>query len=234
MRITEAIVLAGGEGTRLKNAVPALPKCLAPVIGRPFIDYLISYLLSEGVAKFIFALGHQSDQVQEYLDNNWPGLDKVYAVEPFPLGTGGAINHAASFAKQQHVLIINGDTLFTAKLDAAALFHETTGAACTLLLKPLTNFNRFGTVQIDNEKRVTGFVEKQPCAAGLINAGVSLLDLQQWKAQNWPQEFSFESDYLQQEFNSVKMMGHVQDAYFIDIGIPEDYERAQTEFVSFL
>ena len=227
-------MLAGGEGTRLKNAGPTLPKCLAPVIGRPFIDYLISYLLSEGVAKFILALGNQSDQVQEYLDNNWPGLDKVYAVEPFPLGTGGAIKHAASFAKQQHVLIINGDTLFKANLDAAALFRETTGAACTLLLKPLTNFNRFGTVQIDNEKRVTGFVEKQPCASGLINAGVYLLDLKQWKAQNWPQVFSFESDYLQQKFNSVKMMGHVQDAYFIDIGIPEDYERAQTEFVSFL
>jgi D-glycero-alpha-D-manno-heptose 1-phosphate guanylyltransferase len=233
MNIKAAIVLAGGQGTRLQNTLPGIPKCLAPVNGRPFIDYLLDHLTSQGLEQFIFALGYESDHVQAHLNEYWPALDKVYAVETSPLGTGGAIKQAAVFIKQRHVAVVNADTLFKFDLQAARQLHESSAAECTILLKRLANFDRFGTVQVNDEMRVTGFIEKQPCVEGLINAGVYLLDLTKWQQHDWPTAFSFEKDYLQEKCSAANIMGQVQDAYFIDIGVPEDYQKAQAEFLSF-
>src|SRR5262245_17642283 len=130
MKIKEAIILAGGQGTRLQNTIPGLPKCLAPIHERPFIDYLLRHLQSQGIERFIFSLGYKTGLIQEHLDNNWPKLDKIYAVEPSPLGTGGAMRFAASFATQAHILVVNGDTLFPFDMEQAANFHATTNAAC--------------------------------------------------------------------------------------------------------
>ena len=232
MQITEAILLAGGEGTRLQSAVPHLPKCLAPINRRAFIDYVILHLQAQGIEKFIFAISTKTVQVQAYLNQHWPKLDKEFAIEKKPLGTGGAIKNAASFSAQSNVLIVNGDTLFKFDLPPASSFHEHVTAECTVLLKPLANFNRFGTVEVNEQMHVTGFAEKQPSKKGLINAGAYLLDLQQWQPGNWPNAFSFEEEYLQQQYKMGKIFGQVQDRYFIDIGIREDFEKAQIESIN--
>src|SRR6185295_3379258 len=112
MTVKETIILAGGLGTRLRDAVPDLPKCMAPVAGRPFLFYVINYLRSQGIEKFIFSLGYKHEIIEEWLDDQFATLDYQCVIEKEPLGTGGAILLACKSAKEKNVLIANGDTIF--------------------------------------------------------------------------------------------------------------------------
>lgn len=228
MGIATAIILAGGLGTRLQSAVPDVPKCMAPVNGRPFIDYIIDYLRQQNITQIVFAVGYKAEGIRSHLQNS--GLPNLqFFFEEKLLGTGGAIKKAAMLVQDEDVLVVNGDTLFAVNLQEMYELHKQTAAECTLALKPMSNFDRFGTVLVDENQRVIGFQEKQAAAAGFINGGVYLLNLKKWRRYSWPEAFSFENDYLQAKYHSAKMMGIVQDEYFIDIGIPEDYQRAQME-----
>jgi D-glycero-alpha-D-manno-heptose 1-phosphate guanylyltransferase len=229
MQISTAILLAGGEGTRLQVAVPGLAKCLAPVNGRAFIDYVIDHLQLQGITKFVFALGTNAIQVQQHLDSTWPALEKIYSVETTPLGTGGAIKKAADSIDDRNALVLNTDTLFKFDHSEASAFHQSFGAVCTLLLKPMDNTGRFGKVEINKQGSVIAFREKEANTAGLINAGVYLLNVSSFLQNNWPAVFSFEKDFLQEKVRQSELAGLVQDHYFIDIGIPGDYQKAQTE-----
>lgn len=226
----EAIILAGGLGTRLRSAVPDLPKCMAPVAGKPFLYHVIAYLQQTGVTSFIFSLGYMHEVIEDFVNTNYPGLNVQYSIEDEPLGTGGAIKHACGKATEENVLVLNGDTMY--KIDAAKLlsFHETNKAACTLALKPMNDFDRYGVVEINEDHYIQSFKEKQFYQHGLINGGVYALNVSQFLSMYLPQKFSFEKDYLEKYFSSQKMMGLVQDAYFIDIGIPEDFAKADREF----
>lgn len=229
MQITEAIILAGGEGTRLQQAVPGLPKCLAPINGRAFIDYLLLHLQAQGITRYVFALGVKAWQVQSYLEQNWPQIHKAYAIETTPLGTGGAIKNAVAHTITRQVLVLNGDTLFRFNLPVAATFHQASSSKCTLLVKPMQAVDRYGSVTINDAGRVTGFGEKSATGSGYINAGVYLLNMPAFTSHLWPAAFSFETDYLQQLYKITPMFAFVQDGYFIDIGLPEDYLKAQSE-----
>ncbi len=229
MRIKEAIILAGGLGTRLRDAVPDLPKCMAPVNNRPFIFYVIRYLQQQGVVRFIFSLGYRSEAFTQFLsDTLSPGSYEV-VIEKEPLGTGGAIQFAAKQVKEENVVIVNGDSIFKADLQVQAEFHFSHHAECTLALKPMKNFERYGVVELNSDNSVALFKEKQLYAEGLINGGVYLLNLPDFLKKGLPEKFSFETDYLQKFYTDAKMYGIKQDGYFIDIGIPEDYTRAQKE-----
>src|SRR5215813_2315885 len=131
--LKEAIILAGGLGTRLRSVVPELPKCMAPVAGQPFLKHVIRYLLSQGIEKFIFSLGYKHEIIEEFLYNEFPTLHSQCSVEQEPLGTGGAIYMACKRAKDNNVLVVNGDTLFKADLKKALSFHVRKSADCTLL-----------------------------------------------------------------------------------------------------
>ena len=227
--IREAIILAGGLGTRLRSAVPDLPKCMAPVNGRPFIAYVIDYFRQAGIEKFIFALGYKSEHFDNFLDSLLPAGSYQLSVEQEPLGTGGAIRLACSRATEQQVLVLNGDTLFRIRPADLAAFHRERHAHCTLCLKPMQDFDRYGVVELDSGQRVSSFREKQFYHSGLINGGVYALDAVQFLQEDLPEKFSFEKDYLEKMYTSRRLFGLVQDDYFIDIGIPEDYERAQKE-----
>jgi D-glycero-alpha-D-manno-heptose 1-phosphate guanylyltransferase len=227
--LKECIVLAGGLGTRLKSAVPDLPKCMAPVAGRPFLFHVINFLRSEGVTKFIFSLGHLHEVIEEYLAGHFPTLNYLCTVEETPLGTGGAIQLACTKATGNDVVVVNGDTLFKSDLHSAAIFHSQNMAESTLLLKPMSNFDRYGVVEINKENLVSHFREKQLYASGNINAGTYLLNVSKFLEEELPSKFSFEKDYLEKYFNQRRIYGLVQDKYFIDIGIPDDYNRAQKE-----
>jgi len=227
--IKEAIILAGGLGTRLRTAVPDLPKCMAPVSGKPFLFFVIDHLQKQGVNKFIFSLGYKSEIIIDYTKSQYPKINIQYSIEDTPLGTGGAIKLAASKATEKNVLVVNGDTLFAVNIEQLAVLHEATDADCTLCLKPMKNFERYGVVELNSNAAVASFKEKQFYKTGLINGGVYALNTKKFLQEALPEKCSFEKDYLEQYYTKRSIFGIVQDAYFIDIGIPEDYEKAQKE-----
>ena len=222
----QAIILAGGLGTRLRSAVPDLPKCMAPVAGKPFLYHVINYLQEQGVDSFIFSLGYMHEIIEEWLLKNYPLLNYQLSIEEEPLGTGGAIQLAMDKTTTKHVLVLNGDTMFRINTTKLLSFHEQNGSACTLALKPMHDFDRYGVVEINKDGHIQSFKEKQFYQSGLINGGVYAINAEQFLSLQLPSKFSFEKDYLEQYYATQKMMGLVQDEYFIDIGIPEDFEKA--------
>ncbi len=227
--ISQAIILAGGLGTRLQSTVPGLPKCLAPVNGKPFLAYIIEYLQMQGIGQFIFALGHKHEIIKSFLQQQKSAISYQLSIEDEPLGTGGAIKLACIKTTEKNILVVNGDTLFKADITKLALFHAMCGADCTISLKPMTDFNRYGVVKLNKDYSINSFEEKQYYADGLINAGLYVLNTGKFSNENLPEKFSFEKDYLEKYYAQRRMYGVIQDEYFIDIGVPEDYERAQEE-----
>jgi D-glycero-alpha-D-manno-heptose 1-phosphate guanylyltransferase len=231
----EAIILAGGLGTRLRTVVPDLPKSLAPVRGKPFISYVIEYLQKNGVGRFIFSLGYKSELFEDFLNTKFSsppeGLGFSYQLskEKEPLGTGGAIRLACSKATEKSLLVVNGDTLFSINLAKLHRFHSNSKAHCTLSLKPMQNSDRYGIVELNEDGSIKSFREKQFYQKGLINGGMYALEKDYFLKEKLPVKFSFENDYLEKFYPQGNIFGLPQDEYFIDIGIPEDYQRAQTE-----
>jgi D-glycero-alpha-D-manno-heptose 1-phosphate guanylyltransferase len=229
MTIKECIILAGGLGTRLRSAVPDLPKCMAPVAGKPFLAFVIDQFRKQGIEKFIFSLGYKHEVIQAFLDKDYAVLKKQYVIENEPLGTGGAIQLACRKATEENVLILNGDTLFTINVAQLAAFHDEHKAHCTLALKPMQLFDRYGVVELHENGAVKSFKEKQFYESGLINGGIYAVNTTAFLNENLPEKFSFEKDYLEKLYTQRPMFGIVQNEYFIDIGIPEDYEKANRE-----
>lgn len=232
MKISEAIILAGGLGTRLRGVINELPKAMAPVAGRPFISYVIDYLRMQGIEKFIFSLGYQNEVIINYLQQQYSTLQYECVIEEEPLGTGGAILLSTKKATDQNILVTNGDTLYRIDLDNLISKHTSYDAECTLALKPMKNFSRYGVVDLNEEETISSFKEKQFYSEGLINGGCYLLNVNAFLRHSFPEKFSFETDYLEKHYREKNIYGSIEDAYFIDIGIPEDYERAQKEFAS--
>ena len=227
--IREAIILAGGLGTRLKPVVGDLPKTLAPVSGKPFLGYLLDFAKKQGIQKFIFALGYKSDLVESFVKKYLPGNSYTFSLEKEPLGTGGAIFKACREISGTDAMVLNADTWFGASFLNLSIIHELQKASCTLALKPMKSFDRYGAVEVEHQV-ITGFSEKKFYASGLINGGVYALSAASFLQLSFPPVFSFEKDFLEKTYKGGKIMGMISDAYFIDIGIPEDYERAQAEF----
>lgn len=225
----EAIILAGGLGTRLRSELPDLPKCMAPIDGRPFIDILIDRLHQQGIRHIVFSLGYRSDAVIEHLNSAYPEADFSFVVEEDPLGTGGAVLAALEAARVDRVFALNGDTHFDVDLTRLAEYHASTHADCTVALKPMRDFSRYGRVETDADGRILAFREKEPCAEGMINGGVYVLEKNALQKAGLPERFSFEEGYLAAFLHRHRIMGMPQEGYFIDIGIPEDYRRAQRE-----
>lgn len=234
--IKEVIILAGGMGTRLRPMIPDLPKCLAPINGKPFLHYLISELQQQGISHFIFSIGIFHEKVEEYLLHDWPYLNFSLSIENTPLGTGGAILLAIKKCSSKEVLIMNGDTLFKIDIHSLYSFHQERNATCTLALKPMEYFDRYGAVILDENDAITAFHEKKFNSKGLINGGAYILSTNVFSKILLPEKFSFEKDFLEKQvikFNTKSgIYGMIQNHYFIDIGIPKDLERAQKEFIT--
>lgn len=224
-----AIILAGGLGTRLRDTVPDLPKCMAPLDNQPFLHHVIRHLLSQGIEKFIFSLGYKHEIILDFLDKEYPTLNFDYVIEKEPLGTGGAIRFACEKANAKNVLVVNGDTLFKIDVTELSVNHANHSSFCSIALKPMKNFDRYGVVEINKQGVIKSFKEKQFYTSGLINGGVYALDTEKFMQKKFPEKFSFEKDFLETEYPNNNLYGFIQDSYFIDIGIPEDYKRAQNE-----
>ena len=176
------------------------------------------------------------EMIEDFLKENYQELNYTISLEEEPLGTGGAIQLACTKTSQKNVLICNGDTLYKIDCHTLSKFHEEKNAACTLSLKPMTHFDRYGVVELNEDHSIKSFKEKQFYESGLINGGVYALNVNKFVKEYLPAKFSFEKDYLEKNVGSknqkASLFGQVQDEYFIDIGIPQDYERAQKEFGS--
>ena len=230
--INEAIILAGGLGTRLRSVVSDIPKCMAPVSGKPFLYYVTDYLHNEGIEHFIFSVGYKHDIIEEYLQKNCRHLNYTISLEKEALGTGGAVQLACEKTVAKNLFVCNGDTLYKIDLKAFGQFHESVKATCTLALKPMHYFDRYGVVELNKDGSVKTFKEKQYYTTGLINGGVYALEVAEFLNEQLPEKFSFEKDFLEKTINekeTKRIFGMIQDEYFIDIGIPEDYKKAAEE-----
>lgn len=228
----DAIVLVGGLGTRLRSVIADVPKPMAPVGDVPFLDILLEKLLAHSVVeRVVLAVGYKRNVVVDYFGDRAYNRKIIYAIERSPLGTGGGILNALSYTRSQEVLVLNGDTLFDVDINAMAECHRQRNADLTLALKPMRDFSRYGTVQLNEDDRIVGFEEKQYKREGLINGGVYLLNQTLFDGLDkpLPHRFSFETDFLEVNLQQMNVCGFTSPGYFIDIGIPEDYQRAQRE-----
>ncbi len=226
----ECIILAGGLGTRLQGTIGAQPKCMAPINGLPFLHYIFEYLTGQRCTRVIVSLGYKYNIVVKWLEEQDLYFELDYVVESEPLGTGGGILAAIEEAVTDHVVVLNGDTFFNADLSALMKFHAQNNAATTLALKKMTDFERYGIVHTENNGLITRFEEKKPTTTGLINGGIYVINRELFLNQNLPEKFSFEKDYLEKFAQQGAFYGMEVDGYFIDIGVPEDYALAQTDF----
>lgn len=221
----EAIVLAGGFGTRLRPCVNDLPKPLAPINGRPFLAYLLDYLYVNGVHRAIISTGYMSEKIKEAFGNRYRGMTVEYCREETPLGTGGAIKKAIGMCRGEYAAVINGDTFYDVDLAEMQRIHESSGCPITLAAKKLTNIERSGFLEVQNGM-LSGFLEKGASGEGLINGGIYFIDKNALDGIS-EEKFSFEKQVLENQLFPVRVFE--SDAYFIDIGIPEEFARANAE-----
>jgi D-glycero-alpha-D-manno-heptose 1-phosphate guanylyltransferase len=225
----EAIILAGGLGTRLKHLIPDLPKPMAPVNGKPFLSYILEELNQHFFEHVVLSVGYKSDPIVDYYGHHYKEIGISYSIEEEPLGTGGAIKRSLGLTNSELVFVINGDTFFEIDFNQMEILHHVKKSQVTLAAKPLCNFDRYGTISIE-EGHITGFCEKQFTQKGLINGGIYLLSKSKLPITTWPDIFSFEKDFLEAAYSQQQFFAFISDGYFIDIGIPDDYARANLDF----
>ncbi len=228
----EAIILAGGFGTRL-TTVQDVPKPMAPINNIPFLQILLDDLLMKGISKFYLAVGHQHEVIVNYFGSSYMGCKIEYVIEDPPLGTGGAIKQALEQVSSDNVFVFNGDTFFDVDIELMAEEHAANNPEVTLALKPLSDFDRYGSVEVNDDYRITKFAEKQFCAEGVINGGIYLMKTNLFEGLDYPAQFSMEQDYFEKYCSEKQLQGFIDEGYFIDIGIPEDYDKAQDELKNF-
>jgi D-glycero-alpha-D-manno-heptose 1-phosphate guanylyltransferase len=237
--IKEAIILAGGFGTRLQSVVSDLPKPMAPVGKQPFLNYQLRYLKHFGITKVILSVGHLYEKITSYYKKNFEGIDIDYSIEKTPLGTGGGIRLAMGKCITSNVLVLNGDSFFDIDINLFSEKHGGSGSDASLALRSVLNASRYGTVKLSESTsepgRIIGFSEKSNLnQSGLINAGIYILKKEVY-LNNSPAEtpFSIEKDFFEKKLSELSISGFEFEGYFIDIGIPEDYTKAQDDFKEF-
>lgn len=221
-------MLAGGFGTRLAHVVPDVCKPMAPVAGEPFLRYVLDQLDGAGFGHVVIADGYRREQIEEYFMGTYRGLQVDYSPEDEPLLTGGAVKKALASCEGPYVFVVNGDTWFD--VDFAAMEDVATKADPTAVLaaKRMRDFDRYGTLDVAPDGTIRAFREKQPCAEGLINGGVYLL--RRDALDDMPTKFSLETDFFERVVGDDCLAAVECAGGFIDIGVPEDYERAQAMF----
>lgn len=225
-----AVILAGGFGTRLASVVRDRPKPMADVAGRPFLEHLLDRLQQQGVRRAVLATGHMSEIISGHFGHRYRDIDIQYSHEDEPLGTGGAARQAFAAAGLERALLLNGDTYCTVDLNSLCARHEQADADITLTLISIDDASRYGAVKVDAHGHVIEFLEKSETRTpGLINAGVYVVERRAFDLVP-AQHFSFERELLAAHTPQAGFAGHACSASFIDIGVPEDYRRAQTLF----
>lgn len=219
----DAIVLAGGLGTRLRPLVSDVPKPMAPVKGRPFLELLLEYWIGQGVRRFVLSVGYLAERVTGHFGTHWRGAEIDYAVEQQALGTGGGLLLAAAKATTKDVLVMNGDTYFAVPLEDLRDFHRECRADWTLALFRSSDAKRYQGMGLEKDGRVSTL------AGELANGGIYVFNREKLQGVPWQagQRFSLESDLLPHALrNGWRVYGREFDRPFVDIGVPQDYQSA--------
>jgi D-glycero-alpha-D-manno-heptose 1-phosphate guanylyltransferase len=227
----EAIVLAGGRGTRLRSLVSDVPKPMADINGTPFLTHILERLARAGVARAVLSVGYKHEAITNHFGESYRGMRLVYAVEREPLGTGGALALSLAQVRGEAAFVLNGDTYFEVPLRELAAHHTDGGCDLTMALKRLHDVERYGTVVVDGG-RVVRFEAKARRAEGFINGGVYVMRRDLLRDAAPGARFSFEADFLPAHLGEFRVCPYPCEGYFIDIGVPEDYLRALRELKS--
>lgn len=227
--MTVAVILAGGLGTRLRSVVPNLPKPMAVVRDKPFLEFLLEYWAGQGISKFILSIGYKRELIINYFGREFSGIPISYIEEEKPLGTGGGLLLAAQNLTEPF-LLLNGDTFFDVELDCLISFHKSKGSNLSFTLFRANESDRYGGVVLDACDRVMS-LDSSKCKIGaLANAGAYFVDPHALKSDSltvgkW---YSLEGDLIPNLLaNGVNMFGFEGGRQFIDIGVPQDYLRAE-------
>ena len=225
----KAIILAGGLGTRLQPIISQVPKPMAPIGNKPFLAYLLAYLQKQGITQVILSVHYLAEKIKEYFQSSYKNMSISYVHENEPLGTGGAIAHALSILPSKEAFfVLNGDTFVTLDYQEMYRQHQLLHTDFSIALRQVDDCGRYGSIQMEND-RVIAFNEKNHSGPGLINAGVYVISPSLFEPFNMPKCFSFEADFLVPYVQHLKPSAFVANSYFIDIGLPVDYARAQLE-----
>jgi D-glycero-alpha-D-manno-heptose 1-phosphate guanylyltransferase len=227
----QAIVLAGGLGTRLRSVVADLPKPMAPVAGRPFLAWILDRLARGGFERVVLAVGYRFEAIEQHFGAAYRGMALHYSVEDRPLGTGGALRLAADHVGHWPVFVLNGDTFldldYRAMLDSHLQGHE----QMSMAVCKVADAGRYGALDLQGG-HVRGFSEKGIVGPGFINAGTYLLSEAVLDRLPRGEPFSFEKQLLVPEVSAMRPAAFATDGLFIDIGVPEDFARAQHLFAA--
>ncbi|SDE01238.1 D-glycero-alpha-D-manno-heptose 1-phosphate guanylyltransferase [Mucilaginibacter pineti] len=227
--IKEAIVLAGGFGTRLQSVVKDVPKPMAIVAGKPFLSHVLHFLKKNNVKKVVLAVGYKYQFIESYVMDNLQDIDLEvkFSIENEPLGTGGGIYQAFNQISGESAFVLNGDTFFDTPLQDLAHVMEANDAEIVFALKKVANGERYGTVKLNENSSVADFSEKSFSDEVVINGGQYLMNRSIIDRFPLTGNFSIEKDVFQRELPQIKAFGKIYDGIFIDIGIPTDFEKAQ-------
>jgi D-glycero-alpha-D-manno-heptose 1-phosphate guanylyltransferase len=226
--LLEVIVLAGGLGTRLRSVVNDRPKPMCDIAGKPFLEWLLSVIVKQGVEHIILSVGYQHEKIEQYFGSDFRGCPITYSIESFPLGTGGAIRQSLKFSHSDSPFVINGDSFSWYPLQALRLsLGVNTDVAMAVLW--LTAPDRYSVVELDSVSRtIVGFKAKGvERTGGYINSGTYCLNKKAFLDSTSEGVFSMESDFFETRVKLGRFSAVVIDSPFIDVGIPEDYQRAQ-------
>lgn len=230
MEKIDALILAGGLGTRLRSSIPDRPKVLAPVGERLFLSYILDQLIEIGIQRTVLCIGYLGDRVQASFGDHYGSMSLAYSKELAPLGTAGAIRFAESLLKSNPVLVMNGDSYCQADLSKFCQWHIENHSQATLLLTHVPDARRYGQVKTDQKGALIRFVEKdEGRGPGWINAGVYLLDRELIAAIPSGRAVSLEKEIFP-DWIGRNIYGYHGEGHFLDIGIPEDYEKAGNFF----
>jgi len=223
-KIKEAIILAGGLGTRIRDLFPNTPKCMVPVSGRPFLDYLLLKLSDQGIEKVILSVGYKKQIIRNHYGDMFKNLSIVYSDESEPLGTGGAIKLALKHCDQESCLILNGDSYLNFNMNE--FFLKNNLSQINVLVVMVNDRSRYGALSIDDISGDISF-EKGVSGPGYINAGIYILNHDLFNDIDEP-SFSFENKILAKGINNQNCNLIYSNSEFIDIGMPEDFQRADS------
>lgn len=224
----DVIVLAGGFGTRLRTVVSDVPKPMAPIGGVPFLDYLLKSLANHGATRVILSTGHMAEAIENRYTGRFCGIEVTCVHEDTPLGTGGALRKALGAVRTRWALALNGDTWLDMAYGDFLSKAASSDASLAMATRYVDDTQRYGRCTIA-DGRVIGFGEKHLDGPGFINAGVYALRNDVFARFSMPEAFSFESDFIGRHLSDLSPIAYPTSGYFIDIGVPEDYVRAQAE-----
>lgn len=227
----EAIILAGGLGTRLKQVVRDVPKSMALVNGRPFLEYLLDFLMLGGINRAILSVGYMHEAIISHFGRSYRSMRLDYAIEEEPLGTGGGIRLSFWKVHGDRAFVFNGDSIFRFHLKGMAEYHAKKDAEVTIALRRIDDTGRYGRVTRNRSGRITGFAEKKSnVSPGFISAGVYIIEKQFLLDPGFRGRFSIEKDCFEPLAGKADIFGYPATGYFLDIGIPADYQKAQDDF----